>query len=153
MNALFAPFVAGRGAVGLLVLRVVAGAALMLHGSGKIRNPFGWMGPDSTIPGFFQMLAAVSEFFGGLALIVGLLTPIASFGILCTMLVAAFTHIQRGDPFVKSSPQGGSYELAAAYAAVALVVMLVGPGSLSLDALIFGRRRVPAADAPGGTPV
>ena len=79
MSRLFGPFITGPGAVGLLVLRLVAGSALMLHGWPKIQNPFGWMPPQSPVPGILQALAALSEFGGGLALILGLLTPIAAF--------------------------------------------------------------------------
>src|SRR5262245_46559334 len=99
---LFRPVVTGAGAVGLLVIRLVAGAAFATHGWGKIQSPFGWMPPEAPVPGILQGLAALSEFGGGLAWIVGLLTPLASFGILCTMSVAALFHISRGDPFVGS---------------------------------------------------
>lgn len=124
---------------GLLVLRLVAGTAFMFHGWGKITNPTGWMGEGAPVPGFLQALAAVSEFGGGLAWILGLLTPLASLGILCTMAVAASTHIMRGDPFVSTG--GPAYELALVYFAVALLLLLAGPGRFSLDALLFGRRR------------
>jgi uncharacterized membrane protein YphA (DoxX/SURF4 family) len=81
----------------LLFLRVVAGLAFTLHGWGKIQNPFGWMGPDGFAPGIFQALAALSEFGGGLAWILGLLTPLASLGIASTMAVAfSFHAIVRG---------------------------------------------------------
>jgi putative oxidoreductase len=140
MERLFMPFVTGPGAVALLIMRLAIGSAFMLHGWPKIQNPFGWMPPGAPIPGFLQALAAVSEFGGGLAWILGLLTPIASFGILCTMAVAAYTHISRGDPFVASRPGTPSFELALAYFSVALVMMLAGPGRLSLDALLFGKR-------------
>jgi putative oxidoreductase len=42
-----------RVSTGLFLLRVVAGLAFILHGWGKIQNPFGWMGPDANIPGIF----------------------------------------------------------------------------------------------------
>ena len=137
MKNLFYPMdLAGRISFPLLVLRVVAGAAFMFHGWGKIQNPFSWMGPNSDIPGFLQFLAAVSEFFGGLAWIVGLLTPLASFGVLCTMSVAVMTHLQKGDPFVSKE---GSYELAAVYFCIAFLLASVGAGKCSLDAKIFGK--------------
>ncbi len=127
----------GRAAAGLLLLRLYAGLALMHHGYAKITNPFHWLdGAPGHPPGPLQALAAVSEFLGGLALIAGLLTPLACLGIACTMAYAAFTHISRGDPFVG---RGASYEPALGYFVTALTLLLTGPGALSLDALI-GRR-------------
>ena len=126
--------------VSLLLLRFVAGLAFMLHGWGKIQNPFGWMGPDAFAPGFFQALAALSEFGGGLAWIIGLLTPLASLGIACTMTVAVYMHaIMKGDPFV--SVGGSSYELAALFFCIAVLLIAIGPGRFSLDRPIFGARR------------
>lgn len=127
------------GCSALLLLRLVAGYAFILHGWGKIQNPFGWMGPDAPIPGIFQALAAIAEFGGGIAWILGLVVPLASFGMLCTMAVAvAFHAFLRGDPFV-AGPGEASYEPAAIYFCVALVLMFVGPGCFSLDQLIFGK--------------
>jgi putative oxidoreductase len=123
----------------LLLLRFVAGLAFMLHGWGKIRNPFGWMGPEAFAPGILQALAAISEFGGGLAWILGLLTPLASLGIACTMAVAFATHaFMRGDPFVAMGG-GPSYELAALFFCIALLLMAMGPGKFSLDRKIFGK--------------
>jgi putative oxidoreductase len=112
----------------------------MQHGWGKIQKPFSWMGPDSPVPGFLQALAALSEFGGGIALILGLLTPIAMFGLMCTMLTAIFmVHVRAGDPFVARGG-GRSYELAALYLGLAVMMILTGPGKLSIDARLFGRR-------------
>jgi putative oxidoreductase len=124
----------------LLLLRVVAGLAFMIHGWGKIQDPFGWAGPDSPIPGFLLGLAALSEFGGGLAWILGLLTPLASLGIAFTMAVAfSFHAFVRGDSFV-STTGGPAYELAAIYFCIALALMAVGPGRYSLDRKVFGAR-------------
>jgi putative oxidoreductase len=136
LSRLFSPaLLTSRASLGLLALRVFAGTALMFHGWGKIQSPFGWMGPDSPIPGVLQGLAALSEFGGGLALILGLLTPLAMLGVLVTMAVAALFHISGGDPFV-GSPR--SWELAGVYFTVAVSVLLAGPGRYSLDAKLFG---------------
>jgi putative oxidoreductase len=124
----------------LLLLRVAAGLAFMMHGWGKIQNPFGWMGPDAFAPGILQALAALAEFGGGLAWILGLLTPLASLGIACTMAVAVFVHaFMRGDPFVALGG-GPSYELAALFFCLALLLLTMGPGKFSLDRKIFGSR-------------
>jgi putative oxidoreductase len=139
MNKIFGDFVGGRAAWGLLVVRVVFGLGIAQHGWGKIQHPFNWMGPDAPVPGFLQALAALSEFGGGIALILGVLTPLAMFGLTITMIVAITTvHLKAGDPFVARGG-GRSYELAALYLVVSLLALIGGPGKLSLDAIIFGR--------------
>ncbi len=125
----------------LLLLRLIVGSAFIIHGAGKIQHPFHWMGPEATVPSFFQFLAAISEFGGGIAWIFGLLTPLASFGIACTMTVAVHMHLMiRHDSFV--NPTGGlSYEPALVYLGIAILMMTVGPGKFSLDAKLFGERQ------------
>jgi putative oxidoreductase len=111
---------------------------MAVHGWPKIQNPMAWMGPEAPVPGILQMAAALAEFGGGICWALGLLTPLASFLIACTMAVAAFTvHIPAGDPFVAKGG-GPSYEPALGYLAIALMLLLVGPGRLSLDWLLFG---------------
>lgn len=130
------PFTAS---IGLLALRVVIGVAFMFHGWGKIQAPFSWMPPGAPVPGFLQALAALSEFGGGLAWILGLLTPLASLGLVATMAVAVAMHVSSGDPFVAMG--GPSYEAAAVYLGISLALLLVGPGRLSVDAAVFGTKR------------
>lgn len=141
MNKLFGDFIGGRAAVGLLIVRLIFGVGIAQHGWGKIQTPMSWMGPDAPVPGILQALAAISEFGGGIALILGLLTPVAMFGLICTMLVAIFTvHLKAGDPFVARGG-GRSWELAGLYLGVALLVLFAGPGKFSIDAALFGKRR------------
>ena len=148
MPRLFPQFVGGRGAVGLSVLRLVAGTAMMFHGWPKIQQATSWMGPDAPVPGVLQALAALAEFGGGLCWVLGLLTPVASLLILGTMAVAlGMVHLPQGHPFVASQPGGSSYEPALGYLAIAVTLLLVGPGKLSLDALLFGRDRIGAGGA------
>jgi putative oxidoreductase len=123
----------------LLFLRLVVGAAFLFHGSMKISHPFSWM-PGGSVPAPLQFLAAISEFGGGLALVLGLLVPLAMLGLACTMAVAVHMHmIVRGDPFVNFTG-GPGYELPLVFFAIALVFLTLGPGRFSLDAWIFGHR-------------
>lgn len=138
-NILFAEGVGGRGGLALLLLRLVAGAAFIQHGWPKFQHAFTWMGPEATVPAVFQGLAAFSEFVGGMALVAGLLTRPAAFGIWCTMTFAAFfVHMAHGDPFV-SAKGGPSYELALVYWTIMMALMLRGPGLFSMDGQIHRR--------------
>ncbi|HLO57413.1 MAG TPA: DoxX family protein [Bacteroidales bacterium] len=124
----------------LLLIRMVAGLSFAFYGSFKIKDPLHWMGPDSGYPAFFQMLAAISEFCGGIAWIIGFLTPLASFGIACTMTVATYTHISGGDPFV-SFTGGGAYDHPLLFLVIAVMLLLSGPGRFSTDRIVFGERK------------
>ncbi len=143
MDWIFGNFVQGRAAAGLLILRLVFGLGIMLHGWQKIQSPggpMGWMNemPGAHVPAFFQALSTAAEFSGGLGIIVGLLTPLAALGLTCNMFVAlCMAHLPKGHPFVGGHGQP-SFESAAGYLAVALLLLLAGPGAWSLDALLAG---------------
>ena len=126
----------------LLLLRLGVGAAFILHGWPKIQNPLHWMdGRASPPPAFFQAAAAIAEFGGGIALVVGFLTPLAAFGIAATMVGAlVLSHFPKGHPFVAAGG-GPSYEDALVYLALMVVLFALGPGRYSVDALLWGRER------------
>lgn len=125
----------------LLLIRIAGGYAFVLTGWGKIQHPMSWMGKDATVPGILQALAAISEFCGGLALILGILTRIAAFGIGCTMIgatvmMAIVMHL----PYVNL--QGGmSYVEPLTYLLIMLLLMVMGPGRFSIDRFIQWNRR------------
>ncbi len=135
----------GLGSVGLLIIsRVAVWMAFILHGWGKIQKPTSWMGDGAPVPGPLQAAVAVSEFGGGIGLILGLLTPLACLGIAGTMSFAiVMVHLRMHHLFV--DPNGGpSWELAAAYLASVIVLLLIGPGRFSLDAVLFGPKPAPS---------
>ena len=140
MKALFLPNTklsvgSSRVSLGLLILRLVFGIAFILHGWGKIQAPMSWMGPDAPVPGFLQFLAAFAEFGGGIAMILGALTPLASLGLICTMVVAVFVHVGKGDGFV------GGFEPALVYLCISILFLLAGPGRYSVDAFMDDKFR------------
>ncbi len=141
MRRLFPIFIGGWGALALLLVRLVMGLAFILHGWPKIQNPMGWMNEmgGSSVPSILQAVAALAEFGGGIGLILGLLTPVAAFGLVCQMIGALIlVHLPQGHPFV--SQGGPSYELPLVYLVVAIMLIALGPGKWSIDALWFARR-------------
>lgn len=126
----------GGQSLGLLVLRFVVGAAFILHGWPKIQKPTSWMG--DSIPGFLQFAAAVTEFGGGIALILGLLTPLVTLALAVQMAAAMMlVHIPKRHAFVGED----SFELPLVYLVLFVALSAIGPGRYSLDALLSGRRR------------
>lgn len=125
----------------LLFVRLYMGIAFVQHGWTKIQNPAGWAGDG--FPAFLQVLAAVAEFGGGVSLILGLLTPLAGLGLICTMAVAIDVHRKMGAVMVGEN----SWELPGLFLVLALFWILVGPGRFSIDFLLFkyrdGRANLP----------
>jgi putative oxidoreductase len=78
------------------LLRVVAGAALVTHGLGKVVDPFGATGMVESLgfyPGaFWSPLLSFTEFFSGILVAVGLLTRPASFAAMFILLVTVWFH-------------------------------------------------------------
>lgn len=125
----------------LAVLRLIVGAVFVAHGAQKL-FVYGLAGVAGAFESVGVPLAIVTgpavalvEFFGGLALIAGLLTRLASVGLAITMLGAIVLVHLAGGFFL---PDGVEFALTLFGAAVALA--LTGPGALSLDALIAGRK-------------
>ena len=128
-----------------LVLRVPIGLILAAHGAQKLFAWFGgyglegtgqWMASIGLEPGYLMaLMAGCAEFFGGLALALGLLTRPAALLTAFTMLIAIFSvHIDNG---LFMSNNGYEYALTLLVAAVALAIQ--GGGRFSVDALLSQR--------------
>lgn len=126
----------------LTLLRVYTGVVMAVHGWEKIQNyeatvkAFTGMGIPN--PEMAVYLAIGGEFLGGLGLIFGLLTPIAAFGVFCTMAVAVFkVHWANG-----LLAKNGGFEFPGTLMMVALFFIIRGAGPISLDGL-FGKKSSP----------
>jgi len=120
---------------GLFILRFGIGIMFIFHGFPKlIAGPGTWVklgGALSAVgvnfaPTFMGFMAAISEFVGGILLILGLFTRPACFFLLSTMTVAAMMHLKNGDSFVK-------YSHALEAGILFFSLLFIGPGKFSLD--------------------
>ena len=93
------------------------------------------------IPALFAFLAITAEFAGSIALIAGLFSRVAAFGITVTMLVATFmVHASNGF-FMNwaGNQKGEGFEYHLLAIGLALVVIVSGAGKWSIDRLLAGR--------------
>jgi hypothetical protein len=122
VRRLFSTFAHGWPGVGLLVMRLVGGTAFIARAVATLRS-----GPAS------DAAPAAIAIVAGLLLLSGLWTPVAGSLVAAIGIWCAFTH--PGDPLA-------SVLLATIGAALALV----GPGAWSVDARLFGWKRIDLRD-------
>ncbi|MNH21705.1 putative oxidoreductase MhqP [compost metagenome] len=138
LNAVFA----SRASWGLSVIRIIVGVIFMAHGAQKLFGLFGGGGLAGTAqfmeslglaPGLLMaLLSGGAEFFGGLALVIGLLVRPAAVALTITLIVAIFSvHISNG-LFMANN----GYEFALALMAGTVAVLIEGAGNASLDRLM-----------------
>lgn len=144
MNTQIAQALLGsNGGFAALVLRIPVGLILAAHGAQKLFGWFGgyglegtgqWMASIGLEPGYLMaLLAGSAEFFGGLALALGLLTRPAALVSAVTMLVAIFAvHFSNG-LFMSNN----GYEYALTLFAVTVALAIQGGGRLSLDSVLL----------------
>lgn len=121
--------------LGLLILRLGFGAMYLLHGYPKLSGgPAAWEGLGQAmgnfgihfVPAFWGFMAAFSEFFGAIFLMLGFMFRPACMLMLATMAVAATMHLSRGDTIQTASHAIGN-------GIVLLSLIFIGPGRFSLD--------------------
>lgn len=129
--------------LGATALRIPVGMILAAHGAQKLFGWFGgygleatgqWMASVGFEPGYLMaLLAGSAEFFGGIALIIGLLTRPAAAVAAFTMAVAMTVHVGNG-LFVSNN----GYEFALALLAATVALTIQGGGAYAADRYIAG---------------
>lgn len=120
MRRLFSTFARGWPGAGLLLMRIVAGGSLFINGVETFQS--GQVTTSSAIVGLF----AIAD---GALLVVGLWTPVAGF---LLVAISVFTMLVQHDNLCPCLLLG----------AIGAALALVGPGALSIDARLFGWKRI-----------
>lgn len=135
MQRTFSSFPSGWAGAALLVLRIVVGAAASLEASLSIVR--------GQVAGRLPIIAIGLLVIAGLSLIFGFLTPIVSV-IVC--LTGTWIMVLRVPPsaFLLFDSKMASFE----FIVMSAVLVILGPGAISVDARLYGRRQVAIRDAP-----
>jgi putative oxidoreductase len=129
----------GLERLAVLILRLFLGFSFMMHGSQKLLGAFGG-GGVAGVAGMLsklglepsQILAwvlSITEFVGGVCVFLGFLTRFWAAGLVIDMAVAIFKVHGANGFFVSKN----GFELPLAFGVMALVILLTGSGSLSVD--------------------
>jgi putative oxidoreductase len=128
----------------LLIIRLFIGICFVVHALGKL----GLVGPGN-MAGFEGWLksmnipyaavqarmAMLSELIGGILLTLGLCTRVGALLCMGVMVVAALIGHKGGGYLITNNPPGNEYTIN--LAAICAALILAGPGSYSLDHLLF----------------
>ena len=141
-NSLLKSVFITNNSIANLALRLPVGIILAAHGSQKLFGAFGgyglegtgqWMESIGLAPGFLMaLLAGSAEFFGGIALILGLLTRPAAMVSAFTMFIAIVTVHGSNGLFMSNN----GYEFALSLLAITVALAIQGGGKYSIDSTI-----------------
>lgn len=137
---------AAREGLGLVLLRVAVGGALMPHGAQKLFGAFGgygltgtagWLESIGFAPGMlFALAIGLLEFVGGAALVLGFATRLVAAAVTLFMATAILIHWPNGYFW---NLAGGGWEVPVLWGTAALYLVFRGAGPSSLDARLFAQ--------------
>jgi putative oxidoreductase len=149
-----------------LILRVLLAVVMFPHGAQKVLGWYGGFGFAGTmkfftetmhIPAPLALLAVTAEFLGPIALVLGLTSRIAAFGIGTTISVAALTVALPNGFFMNwfGNQKGEGFEYHLLMLAISIALVIQGGGKWALDTLIYrklsNRNRTPEESVPHRT--
>ena len=122
----------------LVVMRLALGAIMVSHGYQKVfalHQTASFM-HNLGIPTWLAYVSSFTEFLGGLLILAGFFTRVASFAVCIDLVVAIWkAHWHNG---LRGSPAGPGSEFPLAAAAIACALIFFGAGSISLDHILRG---------------
>lgn len=135
-----APFLGDTSYLALL-LRLFLGASLIMHGYPKIKGGWRqggqWM-KSMGIPAFTSVLVTFVEFFGGILLVVGFAVPVvASFVAIQFACIIGMKAAKMKASYISMDANKPSYEIDVFYLVLGLVLVVLGAGTLSVDAALL----------------
>ena len=130
--------------IALLIARIFIGGCFVVHGLGKL----GLVGTGN-MKGFTAWLSSMglpfahvqarlamgAELFGGILIVLGLFTRLGLLGCFFAMVIAATLGHKKAGYLITNNPPGNEYALN--LAVICVVMILLGPGAISLDAFLF----------------
>ena len=143
-------FLATENDLAPLILRLILGLVMLPHGLQKTLGLFGGYGLSGTygffttqmgLPGFVVLLVILAESLGAIGLIFGCLTRLGALGIAANMCGAILlVHLHNGFFMNWSGKQAGEgFEFHLLALGIALVLLIKGGGSWSIDRLLAGK--------------
>ena len=123
LQRLFSGFADGWAGTGLLLLRLLTSAALIHFGIANVREA----------PPLPTVVLQITGVGAGILLLIGLWTPVAGALVAIVKVSIAFSRYfsHSGDPWIPI-----------VQAVLGAVLAMVGPGAWSIDARLFGRKRI-----------
>jgi putative oxidoreductase len=127
--------------ISLLVVRIIVGLIFALHGSQKLFGAFGGKGLEDFVQlppaglGWLGYPVAIGEFFGGLGLMVGILTRFSAASLIVIM-IGAIVKVHGQNGFFQ---QNNGFEYNLALIGLLVPILLCGPGRISIGRLFLPR--------------
>jgi len=135
LQRLFSTFPGGRPGTGLLLLRTAVGITAVIQGILYLSS--------TAVHSFLLWVAGASLILGGVALVIGLLTPLAGFLVGLCVAGMAFSWLP-----VPPSALLDSRMVDSGMIVTAVAIALLGPGAFSIDGYLFGRREIEIPPRP-----
>lgn len=143
MQKLYSTFPGGRLGIGLLILRTAAGVATSVYGAILVSRLEAAAGSQFSYVS--QLILGLLLITGSIFFLLGLMMPFVSIMVAISELAAAVMRLVPGNPMQESEFGWVALLL---LASITIALSFLGPGAYSIDARLFGRRRIFIPSSP-----